>query len=63
MDLWAQARLARHRYRGSSSLTLSVQFRLELSWKLHFPWEQQKACRSFHSLQAETRTTWTSWQH
>lgn len=31
-------------------LTLSVQFRLALSWKLHFPWEQQKACRSFHSL-------------
>lgn len=36
-------------------LTLSVQFRLELSWKLHFPWEQQKACKSFHSLRAETR--------
>lgn len=40
----------------SSSLTLSVQFRLELSWKLHFPSEQQKVCKSFHSLRAETKS-------
>lgn len=44
-------------------LTLSVQFRLELSWKLHFPSEQQKVCRSFHRLWAETRISWTRWQH
>lgn len=53
----AAARRSWSRARGfQPSLTLSVQFRLELSWKLHFPSEQQKACKSFHSLQAETKS-------